>query len=141
MSTNVNPDKRVTVIKSSDYATIDLIPKPYEIDNASALLLANTVKNRTSDNIDVFARVSVNSVDLKLIFFYPDNTNGVWYVHPDHETTPTTVAFATNKGRKYVRFLISDALWGCHFALYLTTGTFADIVSTDIVPCRRNGGT
>lgn len=139
MSLQVNSNKLVTPIKITDYATIDLIPKPYEYDNAG-LVIANTVKNRTSDNVDVLARVSQNSVTFQLIFFFPDGDTGAWYVHPDNEVTPLTVAFATNKGRKYSRYLASNALRDCHFALYLTSGTFGDIAESFIVPCRRSGG-
>lgn len=135
----LNSNKAVTLIDIATYADLTAIPKPLEIDDNSSLIVTNTVKNLRSDNIDVFLRVSATSIDAKLIFFYPNNVNGVWWVHPDHELSNLTSAFATNKGRKYARFLISDALVGCHFALWRQSGTLADVAQAEIVPCRRGG--
>lgn len=123
----------------SGYASLSLIPKPREYDN-SGLTTAQTVKNLNHDNIDIIVKLSANSIDYKLVFFYPDETNGSWYVHPDNETDATQVVAATNSGRKYSRFLISSALVGCHFGVWVTSGNTNDIASIYLVPCRRGGG-
>lgn len=123
----------------TNIASLDLIPKPREYDSGG-LITAQTVKNLDNDNIDVFVKIAANTIDYKLIFFYPDTTNGSWYVHPDNETTATTVVFATNKGRKYSRFLIASSLLGCHFALWQTAGSQGDITEAYLIPCRRGGG-
>ena len=138
MIAEINSAKLVTPI--SGVATLELIPKPREFDTTAGLLVGQTVKNRTSDNIDAIARVTANSVDLKLVFFYPDTTSGNWYLHPDHDAAAMVVAFVTNSGRKYSRFLISDALRYTHFALWLTAGAVGDVVESYILPCRRSGG-
>ncbi len=121
------------------YASLDLIPKPREYDVAG-LTTAQTVKNLNNDNLDVFIKLSANSVGFKVIFFYPDATNGCWYLHPDNNSDETAVSFATNKGRSYSRYLLSSALLGSHFGIWLTSGSASDIDDLYVIPCRRGGG-
>ena len=61
-------------------------------------------------------------------------------MHPTSVTGATVVAFATNKGRVYAPFQISNALFGCHFALYMTAGAIADAAESYIIPCRKTYG-